>query len=74
MEYIYEVDDQNKVTIIQTSFSDGVTRRSTLSQYNSPNGGAPWTKEEAEQWAEETIQAMKDNNDTISTLNNDLET
>jgi hypothetical protein len=23
----------------------------------------PWTKEDAEQWAEETIQAIKDNGD-----------
>jgi hypothetical protein len=45
----------------------------TATQTRFPHNGAPWTKEEAEQWAETTIQAMKDNNDTFSTLNNNLE-
>jgi phospholipase C len=73
MEYTYEVDEQNKVTITQTGTDGVVAFRSTLNQRNSPIDGAPWTKEEAEQWAETTIQAMKDNNDTFSTLNYNLE-
>ena len=73
MEYTYEVDDQNKVTITQTGIVRASTLRNTIIQPDSPSGGAPWTKEEAEQWAETTIQAMKDNNDIFSTLNNNLE-
>ena len=73
MEYTYEVDDNNKVTITQTETVGARTSRNTLSQPHSPIDGAPWTKEEAEQWAETTIQAMKDNNDTFSTLNYNLE-
>ena len=63
MEYTYEVDDQNKVTITQTGTVRASTFRNTMSQPNSPTDGTPWTKEEAEQWAETTIQAMKDNGD-----------
>jgi hypothetical protein len=74
MEYTYEIDNSNKVTITQTETVGARTSRNTLSQLNSPSGGAPWTKEEAEQWAGTTIQAMKDNNDIFSTLNNNLET
>ena len=67
MEYTYEVDDQNKVTITQTGTVRASTFRNTLTQPNSPSGGAPWTKEEAEQWAETAIQAMKDNGDVFNT-------
>jgi hypothetical protein len=74
MEYTYEVDDNNKVTITQTEIVGASTFRNTATQTRFPHNGAPWTKEEAEQWAETTIQAMKDNNDTFSTLNNNLET
>jgi hypothetical protein len=74
MEYTYEVDDNNKVTITQTGTAGASTFRNTAIQPHSPSSGAPWTKEEAEQWAETIIQAMKDNNDIFSTLNNNLET
>ena len=67
MEYTYEVDDQNNVTITQTETVGARTSRNTLTQPNSLSGGAPWTREEAEQWAEATIQAMKDNNDIFAT-------
>ena len=66
MEYTYEIDNNNKVTITQTETVGARTFRSTLTQPNSPSGGAPWTKEEAEQWAETTIQAIKDNNDIFA--------
>lgn len=68
MEYRYEVDDQNKVTITQTGTVGARTFCNTAIQPNSPSGGASWTKEEAERWAETTIQAMKDNNDIFATL------
>jgi hypothetical protein len=67
MEYTYEVDDNNKVTIIQTGTTGVTTLRNTLSQPNSPSDGTTWTKEEAEQWAETTIQTMKDNGDVFAT-------
>jgi len=67
MEYTYEIDNNNKVTITQTENVGARTSRNTLIQPNSQNGGAPWTREEAEQWAETTIQAMKDNNDIFAT-------
>jgi hypothetical protein len=73
MEYTYEVDDNNKVTITQTGTVGASTFRNTLSQSNSPIDGAPWTKEEAQQWAETAIQAMKDNNDIFSTQNHNAE-
>lgn len=67
MEYTYEIDNNNKVTITQTENVGARTSCSTLTQSNSPSGGAPWTREEAEQWAETAIQAMKDNNDIFAT-------
>jgi hypothetical protein len=67
MEYTYEIDDQNKVTITQTGTDGVVTFRNTAIQLHSPSSGAPWTKEEAEQWAETTIQTMKDNGDVFVT-------
>ena len=66
MEYTYEIDNNNKVTITQTENVGARTSRNTLTQPNSLSGGAPWTREEAEQWAETTIQAMKDNNDIFA--------
>ena len=63
MEYTYEVDDQNKVTITQTGTVRASTFRNTISQFNFPHNWMPWTKEDAEQWAEVTIQAIKDNGD-----------
>ena len=65
MEYTYEVDDQNKVTIIQTGTVGASNYRKTVSQHNFPHNMMPWTKEEAEEWAETTIQAMKDNDDAF---------
>jgi len=67
MEYTYEVDDNNKVTITQTGTVGASTFRNTAIQPHSPIDGAPWTKEEAQQWAETAIQAMKGNNDIFST-------
>lgn len=66
MEYTYEIDNNNKVTITQTENVGSRTSRNTLTQPNSLSGGAPWTREEAEQWAEATIQAIKDNNDIFA--------
>jgi hypothetical protein len=74
MEYTYEVNDKNVATITWTGIVDNVTITRKIGQQNFPHNGTPWTKEEAEQWAETTIQAMKDNNDTFSTLTNNLET
>jgi hypothetical protein len=59
MEYSYEIDSQNAATV--TFKSDG--QGGTVSQHNSPYNLMPWTKEDAEEWAEATIQAMKDNDD-----------
>ena len=59
MEYSYEVDSENTATI--TFKSD--ERKGQISQKNFVLSMMPWTKEDAEEWAETTIQAMKDNND-----------
>jgi hypothetical protein len=59
MEYSYDVDSENTATI--TFKSDGP--KGKISQRNFPLSLMPWTKEDAEEWAETTIQAMKDNND-----------
>jgi hypothetical protein len=67
MKYTYGVDEKNTAHIEQTGTIGSSTFRNTLSQSNSPIDGAPWTKEEAQQWAETAIQAMKDNNDIFST-------
>ena len=67
MEYTYEIDNNNKVTITQTETVGARTSRNTMIQPNSPTDGTPWAKEEAEQWAEATIQAMKDNGDVFAT-------
>jgi galactose mutarotase-like enzyme len=64
--YEYEVDDSNKVTITQTKVTGPSTFRNAMNHSGFPNNGAHWTKEEAEQWAETTIQAMKDNGDVFS--------
>jgi hypothetical protein len=63
MEYTYEVDDKNEVTITWTGEINGSSFSRTISQFNFPHNWMPWTKEDAEQWAEETIQAIKDNGD-----------
>lgn len=73
MNYTYEVDEKNTAHIEQTGTVGAMAFRNTLSQPNSPIDGKPWTKEEAEQWAETTIQAMKDNNDIFSTQNHNAE-
>ena len=67
MEYTYEIDNNNKVTITQTETVGARTSRNTMIQPNSPTDVTPWTKEEAEQWAETTIQAIKDNGDVFAT-------
>lgn len=63
MEYTYAVNDQNKVTITCTEVVDGATITRKISQQNFPHNGMPWTKEDAEQWAETTIQEMQERND-----------
>ena len=74
MEYTYEIDNNNKVTITQPETVGARTSRNTMIQPNSPTDGTPWTKEEAEQWAETTIQAIKDNGDVFNTPTYDKET
>lgn len=59
MEYSYEVDSQNRAKITYTTQA----RNGTVSQHNFPHNYMPWTREDAEQWAEATIEAMKDNGD-----------
>ena len=63
MEYTYEVDDKNMATITWTGSIDGSSFSRTIGQQNFPHNWMPWTKEDAEQWAEATIQAIKDNGD-----------
>lgn len=63
MEYTYKVDDKNMATITWTGSIDGSSFSRTIGQFNFPHNWMPWTKEDAEQWAEETIQAIKDNGD-----------
>ena len=63
MEYTYEIDNNNKVTITQTGTVRASTFSRTFGQQGFPHNLMPWTKEDAEQWAEETIQAIKDNGD-----------
>lgn len=63
MEYTYEVNNKNLATITWTGVVDGVTFSRTFGQQGFPHNLMPWTKEDAEQWAEETIQAIKDNGD-----------
>lgn len=59
MEYSYTVDSKNIATVTYT----GNTSKGSILQTAHAHNLMPWTKEEAEQWAEATIQAMKDNND-----------
>ena len=59
MEYSYTVDEKNVATVTYES-PLGIGK---ISQLNFPHNLMPWTKADAEQWAEDTIQAMKDNND-----------
>ena len=56
MEYSYEIDSENTATVTYVS----ATGRGTLSQRNFPNTLAPWTAQDAKEWAENLIQSMKD--------------
>jgi hypothetical protein len=58
MEYTYEIDEKNNVKI---SWNSG-----KCSQNNNPETLMPFTKEEAEAWAESAIEKIKGNNDTYS--------
>lgn len=59
MEYSYTVDNKNIARVTYT----GDTSKGEILQSAHAHNLMPWTKEEAEQWAEDTIQAMKDNDD-----------
>lgn len=58
MEYTYTLDEDNNVTIYWDS-----TR---CIQNNNPETLMPFTKEEADAWALEAIEKLKNNNDKYS--------
>lgn len=58
MEYTYTLDEDNNVTIYWGS--------TKCTQNNNPETLMPFTKEEADLWAAEAIEKLKNNNDKYS--------